>query len=170
VLSLEVGAAAPALSLVDRAGKAVDLGTFGGRPVLLNFLSTTCAPCAAELPLLSAAQQQYGRALDVVLVGVLDTPDDLATFAADHEAATLSQLIDPHGATARAYHIGLIPSSVFLDAQAQIATTHVGVLDSSSLAAALAKAGMPTTGGGPVTLPATTAPGVPPCCPVPGGD
>lgn len=133
---------APAFSLPDLAGTTLDLASLRGRPALLSFLATTCASCAAEMPLLTAAQRTYGSDLRVVLIGVSETPADLAPFVSAHGADSLTALADQPGTTTRAYHVGLIPTSVFLDADGRIAATHVGILDATSLGAQLARAGV----------------------------
>ena len=43
-------APAPAFSLPDRDGKPVDLSTYRGKVVLLNFWATWCPPCREEEP------------------------------------------------------------------------------------------------------------------------
>ena len=42
----------PDLELPDLAGKARSLRSFGGRPLIINFWATWCAPCRREMPLL----------------------------------------------------------------------------------------------------------------------
>lgn len=165
-----IGSPAPAFSLPDLSGNTVDLASLRGRPVLLNFLATTCAPCAQELPLLASAQRSLGDRLLVVLIGVEDAPADLASFIAAHDAAGLMTLADPRGSTARTYHVGLIPTSVFLDADGRIVAARVGDLDGASLADGLGKAGVVDAAGAlgsQPTIPAPAGDG-PVCCPVPG--
>ncbi|MEM7164785.1 MAG: ASPIC/UnbV domain-containing protein [Planctomycetota bacterium] len=53
-LNLKVGDSLPNLSLLALAGTAVELDLRSDSTVLLNFWSTTCASCIAELPQLQA--------------------------------------------------------------------------------------------------------------------
>jgi thiol-disulfide isomerase/thioredoxin len=57
--SLE-GKAAPAFTLVNLEGKKVSLKDYKGRPVLVNFWATWCAPCKLEMPWFEEFRQKYG--------------------------------------------------------------------------------------------------------------
>ncbi len=64
---------APAFVRSDLIGKKIDLRTYRGKVVLLNFWATWCAPCQLELPRFSAWQKQYGRdGLQVITVSMDD--------------------------------------------------------------------------------------------------
>jgi thiol-disulfide isomerase/thioredoxin len=54
------GKAAPAFTLVDLEGKKVSLKDYKGRPVLVNFWATWCAPCKLEMPWFEEFRQKYG--------------------------------------------------------------------------------------------------------------
>ncbi len=50
----------PEVSFTDAAGKALTLGDFRGRVVLLNFWATWCAPCVREMPSLDRLEGALG--------------------------------------------------------------------------------------------------------------
>jgi peroxiredoxin len=52
-IGLIPGKQAPAFELTDLSGKTVSLTQFKGKVVLLNFWSTLCGPCVAEMPSLN---------------------------------------------------------------------------------------------------------------------
>jgi len=67
---------APNLELKDVEGRALRLGDYKGRVVLLNFWATWCAPCRAEMPDLIKWQREYkGKGLQVI--GVTYPPEEL---------------------------------------------------------------------------------------------
>lgn len=68
----------------DLNGKSVDLASFKGKVILLDFWATWCPPCKAEIPGFVELQQAYGpKGLQVVGVSVDDTPDKLKPFASE---------------------------------------------------------------------------------------
>lgn len=60
---------APNFSRVDLEHRRVDLASYRGKVVVLNFWATWCAPCITELPRFVAWQQRYGRA-GLQIIGV----------------------------------------------------------------------------------------------------
>ena len=72
------GKMAPAFSLVDLDGKKVSLADYKGRPVLVNFWATYCAPCKLEMPWLEEFQGKYaGQGLVVLGISSDDASKDL---------------------------------------------------------------------------------------------
>jgi thiol-disulfide isomerase/thioredoxin len=64
---------APEIARPDLKGKTLDLRSFRGKVVLLNFWATWCAPCQLEMPAFAAWQQQYGpQGLQVVGISMDD--------------------------------------------------------------------------------------------------
>ena len=51
----------PFVRLFGLDGTTVELSTLKGRPILLNFWATWCAPCRTELPILDRLHAQNGR-------------------------------------------------------------------------------------------------------------
>lgn len=67
-------------TLTDPEGKSLDLRTFQGRPLLVNFWATWCPPCVEELPMLNAFYQtNKARGWQVVGLAV-DQPKAVQTF------------------------------------------------------------------------------------------
>ncbi len=52
--ALQIAKPAPDFTLIDIDGKKVQLSDFKGKVIVLNFWSTTCAPCVAEIPSLNS--------------------------------------------------------------------------------------------------------------------
>jgi cytochrome c biogenesis protein CcmG/thiol:disulfide interchange protein DsbE len=86
------GAACPAnakaanlnFTLKDVDNKDVQLASFKGKVVLLDFWATWCGPCKIEIPWFIEFQKKYGKdGLQVVGVSVDDTVDKLKPYVAN---------------------------------------------------------------------------------------
>ncbi|MGA2438725.1 MAG: TlpA disulfide reductase family protein [Acidobacteriaceae bacterium] len=53
------GKQAPAFTLLDLNGRKVSLSDFKGRPLVVNFWGTYCAPCKIEMPWLEEFSRKY---------------------------------------------------------------------------------------------------------------
>jgi thiol-disulfide isomerase/thioredoxin len=67
---------APKLELNDVEGRALRLGDYKGKVVLLNFWATWCAPCRAEMPELVKWQREY-KSKGLQVIGVTYPPTEL---------------------------------------------------------------------------------------------
>jgi cytochrome c biogenesis protein CcmG, thiol:disulfide interchange protein DsbE len=76
---------APNFSLPNLDGHGnVDLASFRGKVVVLNFWASWCPPCHAEAPTFNQIQRTYGpRGVAVVGVDSQDFAGDARTFARD---------------------------------------------------------------------------------------
>jgi thiol-disulfide isomerase/thioredoxin len=73
-------------TLKDMHGKDVNLASFRGRPIILNFWATWCGPCKAEIPaLIELADRYKAQQLVVLGVSVDDSPEELRQFAAEYK-------------------------------------------------------------------------------------
>ena len=70
-------------TLKDMHGVDVQLASFKGKVILLNFWATWCGPCRAEIPSLVELQEQYKDDLVVLGLSVDDTAEKLLPYAAE---------------------------------------------------------------------------------------
>jgi thiol-disulfide isomerase/thioredoxin len=120
----------PALSLPDTDGKRHSLSEWKGRPLLVNFWATWCAPCRREIPLLRTLRHEHSAdALEVVGIAV-DFRDAVAKYA--HEIGIDYPVLvgEQDGLDAvKAFGMETVfPFSVFADRQGRIVTLKVGEL------------------------------------------
>lgn len=66
---------APQFTRKDLSGREVDLKSYRGKVVLLNFWATWCAPCQVELPRFRSWQEEYGPQGFQVLAVSMDDGD-----------------------------------------------------------------------------------------------
>jgi thiol-disulfide isomerase/thioredoxin len=114
-------------------GRATTLATRvgHGRPTVVNFFSSTCAPCIREMP---ALERVHRRRRDVSFVGI-DVQDDVSTGRrfVKRTGITYEALRDPPADLLRAVDgIGL-PTTMVLDGSGRVVATHTGALTEATL-------------------------------------
>jgi thiol-disulfide isomerase/thioredoxin len=121
----------PDLSLADRDGKMRALSEWNGKPAIINFWATWCAPCRREIPMLNALAGDPAYA-EFALIGIaIDFREDVLRYLASTPIDYTVLIGEQDGLeAARAFgmeSIGL-PFTVFTDSQDRIVTVHVGEL------------------------------------------
>jgi protein SCO1/2 len=84
----------PEVSLIDQHGASISLASLRGKPVLIDFIYTSCAStCPMLTAKMASIAHRLGPALgaDVTIVSISldpehDTPAELAKYAASHDA------------------------------------------------------------------------------------
>ncbi|HRQ38526.1 MAG TPA: TlpA disulfide reductase family protein [Chloroflexota bacterium] len=138
---LSTGDPAYDFSLVDLEGNEVRLADFHGRPVILNFWATWCAPCRLEMPELQAAYSQYqDDGLVILALNQEESPQLVRKFFYDDMGLTFTPLLDGEGLVADLYGVNrLFPSSFFINGDGEITAVHRGMLVASQIEAYLAE-------------------------------
>lgn len=132
-----VGATAPPFDLEVLGGRGEESSTRAeAKPLVLNFWSSTCSVCTAEMPALEQVYRDFRDQLDVVGVDVADPRSAAARFA-EHLGVTYRLLADPGGTTAAAYKITGLPVTFVVSTSGQILARHEGPLTAPELEAVL---------------------------------
>jgi thiol-disulfide isomerase/thioredoxin len=99
-------------------GRAVSLTNLRGKVVLIDFWSTTCAPCVQEMPDLKRLQAKY-QMQDLELVGIsLDSDRQALQRYIEKAQISWPQFYDPAGPTnrlAQEFGIASIPVEWLID-------------------------------------------------------
>jgi cytochrome c biogenesis protein CcmG/thiol:disulfide interchange protein DsbE len=113
---------APQFAIAGLDGGEVKLSDFAGRPVLINFWATWCAPCKLEHPLLVEM-----RAQGVEIVGVLykdpNGLDGARQILVQDGNPFAAVGLDPSGDLGIDMGLSGVPESFLIDAQGQIIKT-----------------------------------------------
>ena len=111
------GSAVPSLTLHNTSGKALQLASLTGKPLLVNLWATWCAPCIAELPKLDALAVSKGAALQVVTISEdLTGGDKVAAFLSSRGSAHLPPWLDPDNNASSSYKVSTLPTTIYYDA------------------------------------------------------
>jgi thiol-disulfide isomerase/thioredoxin len=124
----KIGALAPEINLKSMTGDQIVLSQLVGRPVLVNFWATWCAPCRAEFP---AFARKYKELKDqgFVILGV-NTQDDnsdegVLTFMRN-SVVNFPIVRDRDDRLSAMYNVRGLPTSIFIDKQGIIRDIVIG--------------------------------------------
>ena len=114
--------------VTDEDGKSFTLGSLRGRPLLINFWASWCAPCIAEMPSLQmAAEQLHPDGIDVVLISVDRGGVNKALPVLRTNGVTTPRLgFDPKAALSREMGVTGLPTSFLLSADQRRCAVYVG--------------------------------------------
>ncbi len=123
---------APQVILIDHSGKSVTLDSFRGRPVLINFWATWCAPCIQEMPSLVRLQEKLGG-LTILAVSEDRRGAELVDpFVEKHGVEKLAIYLDPKSEVGHAFGVEGLPTSVLIDRDGRIRGELQGAADWAS--------------------------------------
>src|SRR5215213_4458506 len=128
-----IGKAAPTFVLREvGTGRAIDLASLKGKPVVLNFWATWCAPCWEEHPVLVANARMLQPNVQFLGVVFQDEESKILGFL-QQRGSSYPTVVDDKGKTAIAYGIGGVPETYFLDANGVIAAKVNGPMSTDIL-------------------------------------
>lgn len=125
-----------AQSLPDVEGKSHPLSQWKGKPLIVNFWATWCAPCVEEMPELSRLQTEIAsRGMQIIGIGI-DSATNIAQFAGKYKieyplyiaGMAASDLSRQMGNQA-----GGLPFTVLIGSDGQIKKTYLGRLKMNEL-------------------------------------
>jgi thiol-disulfide isomerase/thioredoxin len=106
----------PTTAFQGAHGKPQTLAAFRGKPLLLNFWATWCAPCVKEMPSLDRlAAAQKGK-LEVVALSQDSGRDRIDAFFAKAKIGSLAPDLDDGNAVMAAAKVEVLPTTILFDA------------------------------------------------------
>jgi peroxiredoxin len=135
---------APVFSLPDMNGRKVDLVSFKGQVIVLEFWATWCAPCREEIPLLNQIYKVY-KEKGVVVIGIsLDRkpPQEVKKFLDQLQVEYTNvmgdeQTFEKYSQMANLGPIRGIPATFVIDRQGQICQRYMGLTEKRILEEAI---------------------------------
>ena len=137
-----LGSLSPDFALVDLAGEQVKLSDFEGKPVVVNFWATWCAPCRVEMPALQARFEQHkSSGLRILAVDFDEPREDVRDFR-DELGLTFTILLDPGAKVQKLFRTRAYPTTFFIDRNGVIQVQHFGAMTEKQLDANLGQIGI----------------------------
>ena len=135
------GKAAPNFALVSLDGKKVSLSDYKGRPVLINFWATWCAPCKLEMPWFEEFQNKYGgQGLQILGIAEDDAGKDEIAKAVRKTGVSYPILLTD-GKVAPAYGgVDYLPMSFYVDRSGVVVEETAGLASKDEVEANIRKA------------------------------
>lgn len=108
------------------SSRKIDLTTFRGEVVYLDFWAAWCPPCRQSLPFMEELHQQYGRhGLKIVAVNIDERKRDAWEFLKAHPIS-YTNLYDPGGKIGKRLKVTAMPTAFLIDRGGRIVSRHVG--------------------------------------------
>ena len=123
-----------AMTLPDLEGNPRQISEWDGKPRLINFWATWCAPCRREIPLLIKTQQEHA---DLQVIGVaVDFMEEVRSYA-ETAGFNYPVLVGQEEAMAAAESTGVdfigLPFTMIVSAEGYLIQTHIGEIVESQI-------------------------------------
>ena len=127
--AVQVGQEAPNFTLVDLDGNEHTLAELRGKPVIVNFWATWCAPCRIEMPEFEEAFADYASD-DLVILALNreETPETVEEFFVDELGLSFTPLLDSMADVADSYGVFNMPTTYFVNPDGMVSAVHRGPL------------------------------------------
>jgi cytochrome c biogenesis protein CcmG, thiol:disulfide interchange protein DsbE len=126
------------VTALGQAGQHISLSEYAGRPVVLNFFASWCAPCRQETPMLARFYRTERAKVPVIGLDENDSAAAAQKFATQ-SGVTYPVGFDPGVQAANAYGVIALPQTFFLNASHHIVKRVFGALTMKELTAGMSE-------------------------------
>jgi len=111
-------------------GGSLPFSSLAGKPVLLNFFASWCAPCVAEMPTLEALYQEFGEEMN--FVGLAFENVKSARKIVAETGVTYPTGLDEDGVLLAQFEGIAMPTTLFIDGEGNVVETRIGELSDAA--------------------------------------
>lgn len=127
----DLGMIAPDFSVVDLSGHTLNLASYRGKVVLLDFWATWCVPCREEIPHFVRLQDKY-RDAGLAVIGI-SVDDEVAPVREYYRTLRMNYPVAMGDAALAERYGGIlgVPVAFMIDRQGRIRMKHAGQTDAA---------------------------------------
>jgi thiol-disulfide isomerase/thioredoxin len=129
---LGLSQAAPALQLNNLSGKQVDLATFKGKVVVVNFWASWCEPCREEFEELTQLQENYGsKGLVVLAVNLAEMKPRITQFLKGNGFSenSIEILLDRNSIAYKSWRARGLPTTFLVSRSGKVEGIWIGAIE-----------------------------------------
>jgi len=111
---------------VAAADPGLNLSSYEGKVVVIDFWASWCVPCRRSFPWMNDMHDKYAAdGLVIIAVNLDRSADDAAQFLAKYPAR-FEIAYDPTGVLAKKYGVEVMPSSIIIGRNGEMIQRHAG--------------------------------------------
>lgn len=127
-----IGKPAPDFTIKSIDGNNLNLADYYGKPVIVNFWATWCAPCRYEMPYFEKRYLELRDRLNVIAINSGESEQTVSDFI-DELDLSFDVGIDVSGETQISYFAVGLPRTFFIDKDGIILAQHIGAMSEKQL-------------------------------------
>lgn len=114
-------------------GTEANLSDFAGTPVVVNFWASWCPACVAEMPDFEQVHAALGDEVVFLGLNMQETDPAAAASLVASTGVSYQLALDPDGSIFNRFGGIAMPTTVFIDEDGQVVTTHAGAIFADDL-------------------------------------
>lgn len=120
---------APDLVFEDAEGNLLSVSDFQGKPLILNFWATWCAPCREEMPFFDQLAAEMGDEVAMVTVSQdLGGMSSIRPFFEELGLQHLTMYADPNNIAMRVFRLRGLPTTFLINSRGELVGRAEGVI------------------------------------------